>query len=258
MRNIGMIFSVLFAGSGCCIMSYSLKPSQVNGLMVDETQSLIGTSITIRGLAMDSTYGPSKIETERQGDTMRISVKMEWRMRPDFNFQLTVPDGVDKVVWNDACIWEKGKYLTLNSSVNPDCAVRMAKEFLNWISGTNCMTYADERRFLGNRSTDDGGYQFQQHMGAPILGEILKGKNESVFSLFKNGIFTYVSACAENSSTSANYGYVIVLGGRKDVLCLCIRPCGKCNQRIDLADSSFNGVGLPSLCGFSPGELDAQ
>lgn len=257
MRNFGMISSVLFAVSGCCTLGYSLKPSQVSGLTVDETQSLTGTSISIKGLAMDSTYGPSQIENECQGDSMRISVKMKWRKRPDFNFQFVIPDGVYKVVWDDICIWEKGKYLTLNGNVNPDYAVRMSKEFLNWISGTNCMTHADETRFFGNSLTGDKGQDFQQRVSDSALSKMLRQKSESVFSLLKNGIFSYVPACAGNSSIGASHGYVIVLGQKKDVLCLCIRPCGKCNQKIDLADSSFNGVGLPLLLGFSPGELDA-
>ena len=175
----GMMLSMVYATSGCGVLGYDLKPSSVSGLTVEETTSPIGLFLTLKGLAMDSSYGPERFENVRMGNAMYISAYMKWRQRPDFDYQCFVPNDIERVFWGDVCIWDRAKYITIDGNINPCYAVRMAKDLFKWISGTNAITHVDEVKFLGYKSMESYEGHVNQHYFDRDRNEILPEACES-------------------------------------------------------------------------------
>ena len=147
-------------------------------------------------------------------------------------------------------------------------AIRFVQDMLKRISDSETFTYDDEVFYFGEQSilshvlllkfnyVDKAG-KWQKNNKVSLLGRLLK-RNKDVFGISGKAIYT----CSETED--CNLFHVCVLDFNSDMkqcfsgdricrsLMFCVASRGKDNSMtIDMSSSIIDGVGLPSVLGFS-------
>ena len=95
----------LFCG-GCCWEN--LKPTDVMRLDVVHVQMAEGKEfVQIRGVAFHSSVGPTRCISAVDKDEMRIKIPLGSYRSPHFFYKIEIPHGVNKIIWDDVCVWER-------------------------------------------------------------------------------------------------------------------------------------------------------